>query len=392
MTRMIFGGGIADVYMIPDEDGDLRQGGGMPCLFYNAESGGGQYTDLRSLTDQAISSVTTETGSGARAAGMIPPFYGPDGVFEMWVSVNNSPRFRMTAANLGALVAQYVQSLDAHAQQRNPHSTRFQDLQDADVSLGSAATGSTIVRLSNGLWAAGAAVSGGGGGSGVDLTTDQTIGGTKTFNSGSAAKTALVLEPLATGYTADLLVAYSGTDTGQGGVRQRTTYINNEGGLRVIGAKTSSIPFRVKGQTSHTGNLLEVTNSSNVEQMWVDASYRVSAPNVGHSVPFWIKGAVAVGTGTFGWTNDTTVPLRFRSARTRLGTAGSTSTIVDIKVDGVTIFASSGNRPTIASGQTTSGKINTFSTATIPAGSVLTADVTSAGTGAQDLLLQVDLW
>jgi hypothetical protein len=97
--------------------------------------------------------------------------------------------------------------------------------------------------------------------------------------------------------------------------------------------------------------------------------------------------AVTSGVGTF------EIPIHggsftIVSISARLGTAGSTSTVIDINKNGTTIFGTQGNRPTFAS----SGKLATvgaFSVSTLTTGDYLTCDVDTAGTSAAKLVVDI---
>lgn len=398
MTRLLFGGTQADVYLVDDAEGDLTRGGGATALFYLAQSGEDQYTDLLDISGASpISSVQTSMGGDGWAAGQLPMFYGPDGVFEMWVSVNNSPRQLMKAANLGSYLGPMRDQLNAHLDGNNQlHLTHLRDMQDVDGdSFDAAPTGSTIVKDASGLWVAGEAVTGGGGVAGVTLDTDQTITGQKRFNTGEGSKSRIVIEAADTGQVADLLTAWSGSDTGQGGARQRTMYLNEKGELRVIAAKSNSVAMRVKGQPGQTANLIEITDTANNPKAWFGPNYTFFAPNIGRSLPWTAKGNLTGGAGVFAWTNDLGVPVNIRSVRAKVGTApAGQAIIIDVKVNGTSIYGTPGNRPTIAAGAKNSGRNTGFTTTVIPDGAELTVDIAQIGTttpGA-DLGVQVEVW
>ncbi len=105
MARHQFGGGLSD-WTFGTSGSGLQVVGGITIRCYSAETGGVQYTDLRTLSNVAVSSIVSSNGSDGRALGTIAPFYGPDGVAELWVSGDNGPRARMlsttpTAASTG---------------------------------------------------------------------------------------------------------------------------------------------------------------------------------------------------------------------------------------------------------------------------------------------------
>lgn len=123
------------------------------------------------------------------------------------------------------------------------------------------------------------------------------------------------------------------------------------------------------------------------------ATTLVRKPSTGRVYPFTKGGALATGAGTFAYTNDTGNDMTLRSARSRLGTAGATgSTIVDVNINGVTVFPTQANRPTIATTGTTSGKVTTQIAGTPwPNGATLSVDIDTIGGGSPaDLFVQVD--
>ncbi len=83
MARMMFGGGPEDLYLVPDDDGDLHQAGGIVIRFHSTETGNNPITDLLDGNLSPVTSITTSAGSDGRVPGQIPPFYGPDAVYEM---------------------------------------------------------------------------------------------------------------------------------------------------------------------------------------------------------------------------------------------------------------------------------------------------------------------
>lgn len=130
MTRMLFGGGPEDVYLVDSVDNNLQPGPGATVLFYTAETGSTMITDLLDINLTPITGVVTSDGTDGRAPGQIKPFYGPDGVFEMWASASGSPRFLMQTSNLGSYVGPTKDALTSHEAQANGHSTHTRDLLD----------------------------------------------------------------------------------------------------------------------------------------------------------------------------------------------------------------------------------------------------------------------
>lgn len=393
--RLMFGGGPEDVYMFQDAEGDLHPGGGFQALFYDAATNGQQHSDLQTMTGQSIGFVLTSDGTDQRATGQIPPILGPDGVFEMWCSVNGSPRFLCQASNLGSyagpLLAQLVQHLQASG---NPHQTTFLSLDDVDAeAVTDAPEGSAIIKGPGGVLIAGDAIVGGGSGGDVTTTTDQTISGAKTFDTNEATKARITVRAKATGQTGTIFSSQSGTDTGQGGIRQEAFWLDTRGQARARPAKSDQVGFYVQAQPSQTANLEEWRDSGGAARAWIGPNFGVYAPNSGRTVTFTKAGAVATGTGAFRWYNETGTALTIRSVRVSVGTASTSGTpTVDVNVSGTTIYGTQANRPTVAVAGNTSGRNTGFSVSTIPDGGYLTADVDVAGTGTADLVVQVDLW
>lgn len=351
MTRMQFGSGPEDVYLVPDDDGDLHQGGGATVLFYSTESGANPITDLLDVNLSPVTSITTSTGSDSRAIGQIPPFLGPDGVFEMWASANGSPRFLMQASNLGSYLGPVKDQYTQHAAQSNGHGTRLQDLVGVSSGVGSVTDGQTIIyQASSGLWIAGSAVAGGGGD--VTTNTTQTISGTKTFSS---------------------------LQTFTGGQLSKPAVVSGQ--ARILQALASQ-----------TGNVEEWRDSANTAKAWMTSAFALRAPNLGRTITFAKAGAVSTGVGSYRWYCDLGVTLTILSVRVNVGTASTSGTpTVDVNVNGTTIYSTQGNRPTVAVGAFTSGKNTGFSTTTITDGQYLTADIDVAGTGTADLIVQIEV-
>lgn len=141
MARYRFGGGLADwsfgtavVATVPD----LAQlVGAATITFWTAETGGDQYVDLLDADGAPINSIQSADGSGSRALGQLPPFFGPDGVTEMWAQGGNGPRAIITASGAVSAALQQASATDTalitHTAAANPHGTRLADLTDATV-------------------------------------------------------------------------------------------------------------------------------------------------------------------------------------------------------------------------------------------------------------------
>lgn len=185
-----------------------------------------------------------------------------------------------------------------------------------------------------------------------------------------------------TGQTDNLIEVWSGTDTGEGGQRQRTTYTNEKGELRIIAAAHNSVPTRIKAQPNQTANLTEWTNTSNTVLSYVDAAGRMRAPNIAVTLRLTKSGDMSPIAGTQRVYNDTGTTLTLRAVRVNLETAPlGADAIFDVNKNGTTIFTSQANRPTVAASALTSGKVTNMDVVTLADGDYLTIDCDQAGSG-----------
>lgn len=349
MARMMFGAGPEDLYLTPDDDGDLHQGGGVIIRMYSTETGNNPVTDLLDVNLSPISYITTSTGSDGRIPGQIAPFWGPDGTYELWAGADNQPRFLLQASNLGSQLGPIRDQYLQHAAQSNGHGTRLQDLANVNpTSVGGATDNQALTfDATSGLWVA-ETLAGGGGAPSNMVTTDttQTVAGAKT-----------------------------------------TT-----GGLTVKPASVSTPGLIVQALASQTGNVEEWRDSSNAVKAWMTAAFALRVPNLTRTVSFARTGSVTTGVGTYRWYNETGVTLSILSVRIGVGTASSSGTpTVDVNKNGTTIYGTQANRPTVAVGSNVSSRNTSFSVTTIADGEYLTADIDVAGTGAADLWVQVEV-
>lgn len=108
---------------------------------------------------------------------------------------------------------------------------------------------------------------------------------------------------------------------------------------------------------------------------------------------FSYGGPLQVAVGTFRWYNDTGRTLTINSVRASVGTAPTgAAVLVDVDVDGTTIYGTQANRPTIAV-STNTDVAGAASTTTIAAGHYLTVDIDQIGstvTGS-DLVVSVTM-
>jgi hypothetical protein len=97
--RHWFGQSLTDWTFIQG-DGDEAVLASGEVTFWDAWSGGTQYTDLLDDNGDAITSVTSSDGSSL-PLGTFPRFQGPDGVTYMWADAGSGARFVMGATDLG---------------------------------------------------------------------------------------------------------------------------------------------------------------------------------------------------------------------------------------------------------------------------------------------------
>lgn len=109
------------------------------------------------------------------------------------------------------------------------------------------------------------------------------------------------------------------------------------------------------------------------------------------SMTFGRTGDVTIGVGTTRWYNDFGAPIEIASVRASVGTAPTGSPIVvDVNIDGTTIYTNQANRPSIASGDLTDLG-GTPDVVTVPAGGYITADVDAIGSGTPGANLSIQV-
>jgi chitosanase len=151
-VRPVYGGGPEDVYLITDAENDLQAGGGYPALFYDGpDEEDTQITDLQSLAGTPITQILTSDGTDGMAKGQIPRLRGPDEVWEMWCSVNESPRFLMTGKP-GPAIKELRQTVAGMANGGGGGGA-LNTLSDVDASaVGTAFAGSEMLKRGGGIW------------------------------------------------------------------------------------------------------------------------------------------------------------------------------------------------------------------------------------------------
>lgn len=125
----------------------------------------------------------------------------------------------------------------------------------------------------------------------------------------------------------------------------------------------------------------------------VEVTINTTGPT-GPAGPTWVdwqwQGTLQTATGTQRWYADGDHVVL--SVRASVGTPSTgASVIVDVNLDGTTIFTTQGNRPTVAAATYTA--TGTPDVTAIPDGSYLTVDIDQIGSGVAgaDLLVQIKL-
>ena len=104
------------------------------------------------------------------------------------------------------------------------------------------------------------------------------------------------------------------------------------------------------------------------------------------------SGALTVGVGATRLYNDTGAPWTITSVRATVETAPSGGTVVvDVNIDGTTIFTTQASRPAIAAGAATSGKVTSAEVTSVPDGSYITIDVDATSSPAANLTVTLVL-
>lgn len=103
---------------------------------------------------------------------------------------------------------------------------------------------------------------------------------------------------------------------------------------------------------------------------------------------FKVPGTLTVVAGTTRLYNDTGLTWTILSVRASVETAPSGgSVIVDVNKNGTTIFTTQANRPTITTGNTTSGKVTNANITSVADGDFMTVDIDATTAPAADMTL-----
>lgn len=120
--------------------------------------------------------------------------------------------------------------------------------------------------------------------------------------------------------------------------------------------------------------------------------------NAAQSLPkvltYSLNSTIYVKTGGIRLYNDSGSTWTILGVRASVGTAPTgSSIIIDIKINGTTIFTTAANRPTIPASGNTSGNVTSMDVAAIASGSYFTVDIVQVGstTAGGDLCVQIQV-
>ena len=117
-------------------------------------------------------------------------------------------------------------------------------------------------------------------------------------------------------------------------------------------------------------------------------------PSSGRIQPFYNSGLLATEIGAHRLYNDSPNAWTLVSVRASVGTAPvGASIIIDLNIDGTTVFTTQSNRPAIAAGANASSKVTNMNVTSVAPGSYLTVDIDQLGstTPGNDLTVQVEI-
>lgn len=217
----------------------------------------------------------------------------------------------------------------------------------------------------------------------VHLDGDETIVGVKVFT--SSIEVPAPVNPLDTAnkqYVDDLVAS--------GGALDATT--TTKGIIQLAGdlggtADAPTVPTKISAsEKGVAGGVATLDAGGKVPMAQMPALSRVHA--------FSASGVLVVGSGAHRIYNDTSTAWTIHSVRASVGTAPTgSSIIVDVNVNGATIFTTQANRPTITDSGFTSGKLTNMDVTTVASGSYLTIDIDQIGStiAGSDLTVQIEV-
>lgn len=105
---------------------------------------------------------------------------------------------------------------------------------------------------------------------------------------------------------------------------------------------------------------------------------------------FKVSGTLSTGAGATRLYNDTGATWTILSIRATVETAPSGgSVVVDVNKNGTTLFTTQSHRPTITTGNLTSGKVTNMDVTTVADGDYVTVDLDTATSPAANLSVEI---
>lgn len=145
--------------------------------------------------------------------------------------------------------------------------------------------------------------------------------------------------------------------------------------------------LQVTGGSPGSGKVLTSDASGN-------ATWATPSSGAKYAQTFFRTGTLSISAepGTTRWYNDSGGTLTISNIRASVGTAPTGSSIlIDVNVDGTTIWSTQANRLAIAASGTTA-TTTTFNTTSVANGSYLTVDVDQSGATTRGADLVVTIW
>jgi hypothetical protein len=176
------------------------------------------------------------------------------------------------------------------------------------------------------------------------------------------------------------------------------------GGGDLSANRTLAISFGATAGTAAQGNDGRIVGAEQASNKGIasgyaslDGSGKVPAaqlPATMQTQTFSSTGSVTVVTGVHRLYNNRSTAWTITGVRASVGTAPTGAPlIVDIKVNGTTIFTTQANRPTIAVGTMTSGYVTNMELVSVATGAYVTVDVAQVGSTipGSDLTVQIEV-
>jgi hypothetical protein len=122
---------------------------------------------------------------------------------------------------------------------------------------------------------------------------------------------------------------------------------------------------------------------------------QLQAANITKILPYSFTGILVTSVGTFRLYNDTGADWTIQAVRASVGTAPTGAAIlIDVNVNDTTIFTTQTNRPAIADGANTSGRVSIIDVTAVAQGAYLTIDIDQVGSSSagENLTVQVEVF